>query len=160
MISGKRPRFSLKKKLHISKLENKEQEQLDLQIELEEEKIQDLKQEIDEQLHNPNSPFSKINTGPSGKAKLKQLEQLEKKKKELKNHNNTLADNIESLEDKKEGLEEELKNLNNQILEKVNLKRELKEKEISERAKEFQIKDSLYEKKRTMDNLKDDVTTK
>ncbi|CAI2363562.1 unnamed protein product [Moneuplotes crassus] len=129
----------------------KEQEQLDLQIELEEEKILELKQEIEEK--EAQKHFV-------GKAKIKQLEELEKKKKELKDYNINLADNIEELEDKKESLELEIQNLNNQILEKVNMKKKLKDKEISERRKQSQIKDILYEKKRHMDSLEDDVTTR
>jgi len=139
-----------KKSTYLGVYKN-EIKQIDYQIELEEQKIKELKEELDKKKELDSNEF---------KSKLDEIDQLEHKKSDLKNHNNEILDNIEGLEDKKEELEGELHQLKQKILKNVKLKKNLKDREISERKKQSEIKDYLYEKKRKMDSLRDDATTK
>lgn len=135
---------------HINVYKN-EIKLIDMQINIEEAKIKELKDALDQKKEINSSDF---------KQKLDEIDQLEAKKKDLKEYNTRMLDNIEDLENKKEELENELNEYCSKILNNVKLKKQLKDKELNERRKQFEIKDQLYEKKRHVESLHDDVSTK
>lgn len=147
----KETEIELDKKSTYLSVYKKEVKQIDYQIELEEEKIKELKDELERKKQLSSHDY---------KARLHEIDQLEKKKAELKQHNDQIIDTIDQLEDRKEDLEVELSALKNKILDNARVKKQLKDREINERKKQSEIKDQLYEKKRHMDTLQDDVTTK
>ena len=133
--------------LHI----NKEIKQIDYLIDIEDQRINELKEALQKKKELNSNEF---------KQKLEEIDELEFKKNELKGENNRILDSIENLEEQKETLQNTLQELKAKIINNVKIKKKLKDKEINERKKQSEIKDQLYEKKRHMDSLQDDVTTK
>lgn len=87
--------------------------QIDLQIELEQSKINELKQTLEHRKEISSNDF---------KLKLDEIDRLESKKRDLKQFNVKMLDSIELLENKKEDLELELGELKSKILNNVKLK--------------------------------------